>query len=134
PAGVTPSRGGISPGSRYSAPEFFETLRIPIRRGRDVSDRDTRTAPFVTVISESLARQLWPVDDPIGRQLNVAFADRTVVGVVGDIAVRGIERTSEPQVYLPLQQVRDGWLLFHVPKDLASRAKDDATPLSLAPD
>ena len=133
PGGVNDSRGGISTSIRYITPEFFETVRIPIRRGRDVSDRDTRTAPFVTVISESLARQLWPVDDPIGRQLNVAFADRTVVGVVGDIAVRGIERTSEPQVYLPLQQVRDGWLLFHVPKDLAIRAKDDATALSLAP-
>ncbi len=90
---------------RFVTPDFFATLGIPLRRGRNVSDRDDATAPFVAVISESLAQRLWPGQDPIGRQLNVARFDRTVVGVVGDIAVRGLERVSEPQTYFPVHQI-----------------------------
>ena len=52
----------------------------------------------------------------------MAFHDRMVVGVVGDIRVRGLERSSEPQVYLPYRQVPDGWLAGYVPKDLAIRS------------
>lgn len=118
---------------RFITPGFFATLRVPMRRGRDLNDSDTRTAPSVTIISESLARRLWPGQDPIGRRINVAFADRTVVGVVSDIAVRGFERSSEPQVYFPVEQVPDGFLLFHIPKDLTIRAHGDAAALALAP-
>ena len=106
---------------RFVTPDFFATLDIPIRQGRDISDRDGPTAPFVAVIGESLAHRLWPGQNPIGRQLNVAFFDRTVVGVVGDISVRGFERASEPQVYLSAQQVPDGGMTFFSPKDLVVR-------------
>lgn len=116
---------------RFVAQDFFMTLGIPIRRGRDISDRDTANDPSVTVISESLARRLWPNQDPIGKQVNVALADRTVVGVVGDISVRGLERTSEPQVYLSSQQVADGALPFFAPKDMVVRT--DRNPTALVP-
>ena len=106
---------------RFVTQDFFTTLGIPLRQGRDINDRDTANAPSVTVISESLARRFWPNQDPIGKQVNVAFADRTVVGVVGDISVRGLERTSEPQVYLSSQQVADGALPFFSPKDMVVR-------------
>ena len=52
-------------------------------------------------MSESFARRHWPDVDPMGRRFDFGLAERTVVGVVGDIMVRGLERTSEPQVYLP---------------------------------
>jgi len=116
---------------RFVTQDFFSTLSIPIRQGRDISDRDTTNAPPVTVISESLARRLWPNESPIGKQINVAFADRTVVGVVGDISVRGLERTSEPQVYLSSQQVADNALPFFSPKDLVVRTSGN--PAALAP-
>lgn len=116
---------------RFVTQDFFTTLSIPMRQGRDISDRDTGEAPSVTVISESLARRLWPNESPIGKQINVAFADRTVIGVVGDISVRGLERTSEPQVYLSSQQVADGALPFFSPKDLVVRTNGNVT--SLAP-
>lgn len=51
----------------------------------------------------------------------MALSERTVVGVVGDVRVRGVERQSEPQVYLPYQQVADGSLVGYIPKDLAVR-------------
>lgn len=117
---------------RYVTPDFFNTLQIPVKRGRDISDRDTSTAPYVAVISESLAERLWPGQDPIGRQLNAVFFDRTVVGVVGDISVRGPERASEPQIYMSAQQVPDGGMIFFTPKDLVVRTTGN--PTALAPE
>jgi predicted permease len=111
---------------RFVTPGFFATLRMPIRRGRDVSDSDTMTSQMVAVVSESFVKRHWPGQDPLGRQFNFASHDRTIVGIVGDVRVRGLERDSEPQVYLPHRQVRDGWLWGYTPKDLVVRA---ATPL-----
>jgi len=130
---ATDPRSAVLTSIRFVSRDYFATLGIPVTRGRDLSDGDASGAPFVTVISESLARRLWPGEDPIGRTINIAFADRTVVGVVRDIAVRGFERPSEPQVYAPEQQMRDNLLLFHIPKDLAIKARDDAAALALAP-
>jgi predicted lysophospholipase L1 biosynthesis ABC-type transport system permease subunit len=113
---------------RFVTPRYFETMGIPLR-GRDVSDADTGTAPFVAVVSESFARRVWPGQDPLGRQFKLAFFDRTVVGVAGDVRVRGVERESEPQVYLPSQQVPDGGVIFYAPKDLAIRASADPAVL-----
>ena len=104
---------------RFITPDFFETLGIRVTQGRDVNAFDTRYAPAAAVVSESFARKYWPNEDPIGRQFNVTFQDRIVVGVVSDIRVRGLERESEPQVYLPYQQVADGAVPFYAPKDLA---------------
>jgi putative ABC transport system permease protein len=127
------SPDAISTGIRYITPSYFETLGIRFIGGRDITERDTFTAPFVVVISQSLGARLWPGQDPIGRKMNVAFFDRTVVGVVQDIHVRGLEQTSEPQVYMPSDQVPNRWLTFHMPKDLAIRAGSDAEALALAP-
>ena len=110
-------------------PGFFATLGIPLRQGRDVSEADTREAPFVAVVSESFVRRHWPGQNPLGQRLQFGmgpdgepFGDRTVVGVVGDVRVRGLERSSEPQVYLSYQQVADGWIIFYTPKDLVVRS------------
>jgi len=82
------------------------------------------------VISEALARRLWPGQDPIGRQLVIFQDKRTVVGVAGDIVVRGLERTSEPQIYMsPLQLAPFG--IFYAPRDLVVRTSGDA--MALAP-
>jgi predicted permease len=107
---------------RYVTPGFFATLGIPLHRGRDVAESDSIDAPFVAVVSESFVRRYWPDQDPLGRHFTVAFHDRMVAGVVGDIRVRGLERNSEPQVYLPYRQVEDGWLAFYAPKDLVIRS------------
>ena len=126
--GVTPGGiGGVRTGQntaslRYTTPGFFATLGIPLRRGRDVSDRDTRDQPFVAVISESLAEREWPGQDPIGKTFGFAFKDRTVVGVVGDVRVRGLEQSSEPQVYVPAGQVDDNSIIGYIPKELVIRS------------
>ncbi len=107
---------------RFVTPGFFDAVRTPIVRGRDVSFGDTADAPFVAVVSESFARDHWPGQDPLGRRFHMAFQDRIVIGVAGDIKVRGLERESEPQVYVPSAQVPDGGLIFYAPQDLVIRA------------
>lgn len=110
---------------RFITPGFFESLKIPIRKGRDVSDRDTMSTQLIAVVSESFVRRYWPGEDPLGRRFNIGFAERTVAGVVQDIRVRGLEQTSEPQVYLPYQQTPDGALVWYAPKDLVVRSALD---------
>jgi predicted permease len=110
---------------RYITPGFFDTLKIPLHAGRNVSESDAVDRPMVAVVSESFARRYWPGQSPLGRHFKFAFVDRSVVGVVGDIHVRGLERNSEPQVYLPYQQQPDGSLVFYAPRDLVIRASGD---------
>jgi predicted permease len=106
---------------RIVTPQFFSTLRIPLRLGRDVSETDTRDRPLVAVVSESFARRYWPHADPIGRTFETRGQLRTVVGVVGDIKVRGLERTSEPQLYVPADQAPNPIGALYLPKELVVR-------------
>lgn len=111
---------------RFVTSDYFATLGIPLLQGRDVSAQDDATAPPVTVISRSLAERLWPGRNPVGRTIDVEDVGlgRTVVGVVGDVAARGLERSSEPQMYFPYQQQSSQH--FYAPKDLAIRVSGDA--------
>jgi len=83
---------------RFVTPGYFSAMSIPLHTGRDVSESDTREAPFAAVVSESFVRRYWPGENPLGRHFRFAFFDRTVVGVVADVRARGVERESEPQV------------------------------------
>jgi predicted permease len=114
---------------RYVTPGFFETLEIPLRTGRLVAEGDRFDSPAVAVVSQSFARRYWPGADPLGRVFDFALQERTVVGVVGDVMVRGLEQASEPQVYLPATQVPDGSIIFYTPKDLVVRSSTDPAPL-----
>ncbi|HEY4229466.1 MAG TPA: FtsX-like permease family protein, partial [Thermoanaerobaculia bacterium] len=111
---------------RFVTPGFFETLGIPIRLGRDVRETDTHDVPFVAVVSDSFVRRHFPGENPLGRRFNFGFHDRTVIGVVGDIRVRGLEASSEPQVYLSYQQADDGEIIGYAPKDLVVRTAEPA--------
>jgi len=116
---------------RYVTPGYLAAMRIPLTRGREVADTDTQDRPFVAVVSESFVNRYWPGQDPIGRHFDFAFGDREVVGVVGDVKFRGLERQSEPQVYLPASQVKDNWITFYAPRALAVRVA--GSPTALAP-
>ncbi|HEX6904219.1 MAG TPA: ABC transporter permease [Thermoanaerobaculia bacterium] len=118
---------------RYVTPRYFATLGIPLLRGRDVAETDTREQPFVAVVSESFAKRFWPGENPLGKRFNLAFDERTVVGVVGDVRVRGLERSSEPQAYMPYQQVADGALAGYIPKELVVRTAASLDPTDLTP-
>ena len=120
--GEPPPRPGANNVSlRFVTPQFFKTLGIPLRRGRDVEEGDTGDRGWVAVVSASFVERHWPGQDPIGKTLLHRGKPRTVVGVVGDIRVRGLERTSEPQLYFPAPQIEEGALINYDPKDLVIR-------------
>jgi putative ABC transport system permease protein len=106
---------------RFVTPQYFRTMGIPLHRGRDIEDGDIRGRAHVAVVSESFARRYWPGEDPIGRTFESREETRTVVGVVGDVKVRGLERANEPQLYLPAGQVPDTAFSNDDPKDLVIR-------------
>jgi predicted permease len=106
---------------RWVTPQYFKTMGIPLRRGRDIEDGDTSNRAWVAVVSSSFAERYWPGQDPIGKIFRHRGQTRTVVGVVGDVRVRGLERTSEPQIYLPAPQVAEGSAPNIDPKDLVIR-------------
>jgi predicted permease len=86
---------------RQVMPGFFATMETPLTHGRDFDDRDTAESPLVALISESFVQRFWPDRDPLGRRLSLGGRERVVVGVAGNIRVRGLERDSEPPVYIP---------------------------------
>ena len=126
---------------RYLTPGYFATLGIPIRKGRDVSEADAAGALSAAVVSESFVRRYWPGQEPLGRRFRFGllgggtigtlgpFQDRTIVGVVGDVKVRGLERESEPQVYLPYLQQPEDAMTWYTPQDLAVKYGGDAGAL-----
>ena len=107
---------------RFVTPGLFSTLGIPLKSGRAVSESDTADRPYVAVVSESFVRRYWPHEQPLGRHFKFAAHDHEVIGVVGDIRARGLERTSEPQVYLSSKQDADDGFTFYAPKDLVIRS------------
>ena len=121
--------GTRSASYRFVSSQFFSALGIPIRRGRDVDDTDRRGRPPVAVVSESFARRFWPNADPLGKLFETRGETLTVVGVVGDVRVRGLERVAEPQMYRPIYQSTDALGGLYVPKDLVVRSARDALTL-----
>ena len=120
-------REGVS--HRWVTPQYFTTMGIPIQRGRDVDDSDRADRAWVAIVSASFAERYWPGQDPIGKSFKHMGDTRTVVGVVGDIKVRGLERSSEPQMYLPAAQAPDPFPGGFDPKDLVIRHSGQLTPL-----
>src|SRR5207344_236734 len=117
---------------RFVTPDYFATIGIPIVRGRDIRISDTIDATQVAVVSESFGREHFAGQDLIGRQFGFAGAVRTIVGVVGDVRFRGLERNnSEPQVYLAALQQADGQIAFYAPQDLIVRTS--VAPETLMP-
>jgi predicted permease len=94
-------------GFRLASPGYFRTMAIPVLRGREFEDGDLYDRPFVAVISDSLARQSFGADDPIGHRIMCGFdSDKwmTIVGVVGDVRQASPASRPGPELYMPLRQ------------------------------
>jgi len=87
------------------SPDYFRTMGIRQLEGRDFDEHDTADVPSVAVVNETMARQLWPGMDPIGRRLRLRDAGWvTVVGVVGDVRHSGPSEPPQPQIYTTHEQ------------------------------
>ena len=111
------------------SPDYFPTFGIPLRRGRYFSAADAHDAPQVALISEALARQFFPDDDPLGKRINTADVGQPswwqIVGVVGDVKYTGLADDTQPALYQPLMQATS-WDVF------LSVKTETADPLGLA--
>ncbi len=91
-----------------SSPDYFATMNIPMLRGRDFSDADTHEAPGVAIISQSLARQSFGNDDPVGQLIECGLDSTstwmTIVGVVADVRQASPGAIPGPTLYMPLAQ------------------------------
>jgi predicted permease len=85
---------------------YFETIGIPLLRGRMFTQADTAEAPWVVVINDSMAREYWPSENPIGQRLQIPGwpRSRTVIGVVGDVLHEGLDHAAKAEMYLPVDQ------------------------------
>jgi len=113
--GQTPAEASANPllPVEMGGPELFKTLGVRLVRGRAFAERDDASSPSVVIVSEGIARRLWPGQDPIGRRVRIPGATagsiiggdawRTVVGVVRDTRLRTLRETS-PTVYFPSLQ------------------------------
>ena len=93
------------------SPNFFETMRIPIVRGRGLTARDGETAPKVVVINEAAARKYFPDEDPVGQQFGSSMennAQLQVVGVLRDAKYNSVRDPAPPTMYVPYLQARAG--------------------------
>lgn len=88
-------------------PGYFETMRIPLLRGRVIADADDAKAPMVALVNESMVRKYWPNRDPLGRTIRMLSDGSpwaTVVGVVKDVRSGGFLGEIPPTTYFPHAQ------------------------------
>jgi putative ABC transport system permease protein len=113
--GYYQTRGGLPADPRHpayanfsvSSPAYFQTMAIPFKSGRDFSTQDAFDAPFVAIISESLARQSFGNADPVGKQIQCGLdSDKwmMIVGVVGDVRQDSPADSPGPTLYMPMAQ------------------------------
>jgi putative ABC transport system permease protein len=103
-------------------PGYLRTLGIPLLKGRDFTERDTQATPLAALINQSLARQYWPGQDPIGARISGDGKTwATIQGVVGDVRQSGLKAEPVPEVYLSYLQDPFAWpyltLLVHTSFD-----------------
>jgi len=105
---------------------YLKTMGIPILSGRDFTDRDSPNSEQVIIVNETLARRLWPGQDPIG-QMVTQDGGRRVVGVVGGVRHVTVEQDSGNEMYIPIRQTTDFAAVELVMRTTLSRASLPST-------
>jgi putative ABC transport system permease protein len=107
---------GEYPQARYYniGPDYFRTMQIAVRSGREFSRNDRAGAPAVAVINETLARRFWPNENPVGKRVTSVRRKKTfeIVGVIGDVRPYGLGAKVEPEIYWPYMQEPRGASYF----------------------
>jgi putative ABC transport system permease protein len=110
-------------------PQFFETMKIPLLAGRTFTEREATEVSHKVVISQSMARALWPTEDPIGKQVVVHMkredTPSEVVGIVGDVKHAGLDAEVHPTAYWPYPELTFSFMTLAI--------RTDGDPLQLAP-
>ena len=124
------------PGMSYDATHrqvsanYLQTMKLPLRQGRYLDNRDNAQSMPVAVINETMARQYWPCENALGRRFKIGDPDSDlpwmeIVGIVGDIRQMGLDEPVKAEMYLPYQQItHNPWF---IPRDLAIRTSGDTS-------
>jgi putative ABC transport system permease protein len=112
PRDYTVDKPGVSPG-------YFKTMGIRLLNGRDFTEQDTASSPGVAIISSSVARQLWPGENPLGQRITLEDNPKpqdwlTIVGVVDDVRQQSLTKKPAVTIYQPLPQVIRPFFLSHM--------------------
>jgi len=106
--------------------DYFQTMRIPLLRGRDFTDADTKTSQPVAIVSEAMAKQFWPHQDPIGRKFKSSDAKNVqlqIIGISKDARFGSISGPIDPYFYIPVTQ--------HAPPFATLQVRTAASPESM---
>jgi putative ABC transport system permease protein len=117
--GSLSNRPGQDALANVVGPNFFKTLGIPILRGRDFDRQDTETRPLVAVVSETMATQFFPGEDPIGKRFSTARATADgpwveIVGIARDSKYASLSEAASPVIYVPLAQQHETGMTLYV--------------------
>jgi putative ABC transport system permease protein len=131
--GSVSTRAGENAMANVVGPGYFRTLGIPLLRGRDFEPRDTESAPRVAIVSESMAKQFFPGEDPIGRHFTPGATATSnmrieIVGVARDSKYAALSEGVSPVVYFPLAQQHETGVTLYVraagsPENLVSQLR-----------
>jgi predicted permease len=88
--------------------DYFKTLQVPLRKGRDFDSSDDEKSPWVAIVNEAFAQRYWPGKDPIGKRLLTEGGSeerpRQIVGVVGNVRQESLEKEGEPEIFASFLQ------------------------------
>ncbi|HKO60922.1 MAG TPA: ABC transporter permease [Pyrinomonadaceae bacterium] len=118
---------------RQVSADYLQAMGIPILEGRPFNQSDNEQSVPVAIINQTMARQFWPGESPLGKRFKLGDpADTeipwaTVVGIAGDVRQMGVDEPVKAEMYFPYQQL--AYESFYAPRDLAVRTSVD--PLSL---
>ena len=107
---------------RIATTDYFRTMRIPLLRGREFTEFDGPATTPVVIINETMARQMFPGEDPLGRRLLLYGRPREIVGVVGSVRHHGFSRDARPEMILPHRQFQLGGMTLVVRSGLEPSA------------
>ena len=121
------------------SPSYLSTARVPLRTGRNFTPKDTRERTLVAIVNETLARMMWPGENPIGKRFACCESGpkgridpvwHEVVGVVADVRAWGLNRPVQPEFYIPLAQMPpSAWDWIARTMDLVVRTRGGVIPI-----
>jgi predicted permease len=124
-------------GTNYVDASYFETMRIPILKGRAFRDSDDERAPLVAIVNQTMAKRFWPNQDPIGRHFQAGSMEEPMTEVIGlarDSKYLAVFEPPLPYFYLPEAQHYEPWQMLQIrtsvaPETLATRLEREISSL-----
>lgn len=123
--------------NRWVSAGYFQTLGIPLLKGREFTEQDTALSSGVAIIDEALAERYWPEENPIGDHLlledgSLQPRDVEIVGVAANVKHVSLDEEPTPTYYAPITQIPDGTVSF-LAANCSLAVRTDSNPLSLEP-